>query len=96
MQRLVKWTEGSAIFTPNDNPKPVYLGGAHEPGSAARARATDLDHGAVFALDLTPTGLTNRPELREALTYEGRLGKVVSHNYEVVGSNRIWTFVVEF
>lgn len=96
MQRIVEWTEGDAIFSPVDNPKPHFLGGSYEADGTRREYANDLDSGAVFALDLTECDLSTRPELREALSFGGRLGRIVSHNFAVVGACRIWTFVVEF
>ncbi|MEH0937670.1 hypothetical protein [Micromonospora psammae] len=89
IQRIVKWTEG---FQPEDNPA-----GKHVGGSKAEGYVNDLDHGAVFALDLQPDSLArSHPDLLLALTRQGRMGRIVSHCHEVVGGHRIWTFVVEF
>ena len=93
MQRLVKWTEGHTHRDGGGNPGPNYLGGVKDwkwsdPG--------DLEAGGVHALDLTVDSLKAHPELRQALSYQGRLGRIISHSMEVASSARIWTFVVEF
>lgn len=89
IQRIVKWTEG---YRGESNPAGKYVG-----GSKSERSVNDLDRGAVFALDLQLESLAgSHPDLLQALSREGRVGRIVSHCHEVVGSYRIWTFVVEF
>lgn len=80
MQRLVKWCEREDM---------VYLGGARYD--------VDFEKGAVFALDLDFDKLKDsNSELWRALTFRGRPGKIVSHTFDMVSSQRVWTFVLEF
>ncbi|MFY1614749.1 hypothetical protein [Micromonospora sp. WMMD736] len=88
-QRIVKWTEG---YPWESNPAGKYVG-----GSKSEGRVNDLDHGAVFTLDLRADSLAgSHPDLLQALSRQGQVGRIVSHCHEVVSSHRIWTFVVEF
>lgn len=58
---------------------------------------SDLDRGHVAYLDVTAEHVAAvSPALREALTHNGQLGKIVDHSHVVEGSYRIMTFVVEF
>ncbi|UVS80562.1 hypothetical protein [Actinokineospora sp. UTMC 2448] len=81
MQRIVRWNAG---LTNRD---------WHFAGNSSN----DLDYGYVSYLDVTAEDLAMvSPELRRALTRNGRLGKIVQHTHSVVGAGRIFTFVVDF
>lgn len=96
MQRIVKWTEDRDRFERSGYELP-YLGGAHDSATGELLdRTNDEHHGAVFALDLIPDSLANWPELRDALSHEGKVGRIISHGFEKVSGRGVWTFVVEF
>ena len=81
MQRIVRWNAGR---TGQD---------WHFAGNGWN----DLDKGHVSYLDVTAEDLTTvSPELSKALTRNGRLGEIVQHTHSVDGSDRIFTFVVDF
>ncbi|GAA4707046.1 hypothetical protein GCM10025781_27070 [Kocuria gwangalliensis] len=84
VQRVVKWSQPLAkSFWHQVLPEGAW--------------GNDLDHGTVSWLDIDATALTRtEPYLAQALTRHGQLGRTVQHSHSVVGSNRIWTFVVDF
>lgn len=81
MQRIVRWNAG--------------LSGRRweSPGNLDN----DLDYGHVGYFDLTAENLGKvSPELRTALTSNGRVGRITDHSFVVEGAHRIFTFVVSF
>jgi hypothetical protein len=81
MQRLVKWVPGSREGADLDS-----LG----------RNNIDISGDYVGVLDLTVARLARIPELQDALTHNGTVGRVVSHTHETAGGYRIYTFLVEW
>ncbi len=81
-QRVIKWTE--PIFN-----VPWQWGDS--------SRSSDLNYGNTKYFEIDLKTLTKcSPELSQAFSPNGKIGKITDHSHSVEGSFRIWTFVIEF
>ena len=81
MQRIVRWNVGMSDLN------------WELPGK----KRIDLDYGHVGYFDLTAENLGKiSPELRTALTRNGKIGRIVNQTYSIEGGSRIFTFLVAF